>query len=172
MKRLWTAGIFGVLVAWWLARKTPTGSNAIVPDRGVNPPVVEHGQGTRPLTAFEKWALSEFIPQTDLDRAVMHVGELPVWAALASIRPNAITVGNDIYFREVQHFVSPKGLSLIAHELVHVGQFRQGMTVPTYLWASRDGYTHETEFEKPAYATEKAVLKAMHTKLRGLDFGV
>ncbi len=33
-------------------------------------------------------------------------------------------------------------------------------------------FSHDSEFEKPAYDMERRVLKAMHLKLRGIDFGV
>jgi len=170
-RRLWFAGLVGAVIAWLARKPSPIDPREIVPDPGPNPPVELHGAGTRPLTAFEKWALSEFVPRVDLDRAVMHVGELPPWANWA-IRPNALTVGSDIYFRAVQHFVSPKGLSLLAHELAHVGQFRRGMNVPRYLWTVRQGYSHDSEYEKPAYDLEKRVFTAMRKKLDGIDFGV
>lgn len=87
--------------------------------------------GLRPLTDSEKDYLSPYIPQRDLDNADVHVGEMPgyvpSWAT-------GITLGNDIYFRDPnQTFTTPVDLGLLGHELVHVGQYADGMTLLSYL---------------------------------------
>ncbi len=173
-KRVWAAGAVGVGTGVWLwarERVASADSDVIEVDPNVNPPATVHGKGVRELSPFEKWALSGHIPKVDLDNTRLHVGELPFWANWV-INPAAITIGNDVYFRDVQHFVSPNGLAIMAHELVHVGQYRRGMSRLGYLWSNRYGYSHDNEFEKPAYDMAVRVQHDMHTKLRGIDFGV
>lgn len=104
--------------------------------------------GLRPLTDIEKSYLSPYIPQRDLDSADVHVGEMPwyapSWAA-------GITRGNDIYFSNPnQTFTTPSGMGLLGHELVHVGQYADGMTWLSYFWASRNGYDNNP-YEIEAY---------------------
>lgn len=171
--RGWGVAVGAVAIGWWLLRgkRVDGDEERPVPDLGVNPPVEIHGVGSRSLTAFEKWALSPFIPRVDLENARLHVGELPFWARWA-IQPRAITLGNDIYFAKEQHFVSSAGLALIAHELVHVGQYRRGMTRLGYLWTQREGYSHDNEYEKPAYEMNRRIMTEMPARLRGIDFGV
>ena len=85
--------------------------------------------GLRPLTDCEKAKLGPYIPKTDLDNADIHDGDVPWWFKLASKRYRAVTVGNDVYFRPgVYDPTTVDGLAHLAHELVHVGQYRNGMT--------------------------------------------
>lgn len=117
--------------------------------------------GLRPLTAQERTLLGPYIPEADLDSADVHVGEMPWyapdWAA-------GITRGNDIYFRSPQQtFCTPEDLGLLGHELVHVGQYREGMTWMDYFWASRGGYDNN-KYELPAYELQRKIQSELHSK--------
>jgi hypothetical protein len=69
-----------------------------------------------------------------------------------------ITRGNDIYFRPDQYDpTTAAGLSLLGHELVHVGQYRNGMTWASYIWSTRHGY-ESSPYEKEAYAMQRRIL--------------
>ncbi len=99
--------------------------------------------GLRPLSDREKKMLLRYIPQIDLDSADLHEDGTPIW-----IKPSAraVTLGNDIYFRDgPPDTCSPGGLALLGHELVHVGQFRNGLDWVTYALDSE-------RYEAPAYA--------------------
>lgn len=115
---------------------------------GSNPVNFTDSLGLRPLTDTEKGYLSPYIPQRDLNNADVHVGEMPwyapSWAA-------GITRGNEIYIRDPnQTFNTPSGMNLIGHEIVHVGQYADGMTWLSYLWANRNGYD-KNPYEIEAY---------------------
>jgi RHS repeat-associated protein len=120
--------------------------------------------GLRPLTDCEKGYLSPYIPERDLNNADVHIGEMPwyapSWAA-------GITWGNDIYIRDPdQTFTSPSGMSLLGHELVHVGQYAEGMTVLSYLWASRNGYDNNP-YEVEAYKLQDIIKSDLTLKYGG-----
>jgi RHS repeat-associated protein len=108
--------------------------------------------GLRPLTDCEKRRLAQFIPKIDLDNADVHPGEVPWYFHLVSKDYEGITRGNDIYFRPgVYDPTTVDGLATLGHELVHVGQYRNGgLTWAKYLWASRHSYD-KNPYEKPAY---------------------
>ncbi|MGO4260511.1 RHS repeat-associated core domain-containing protein [Lysobacter sp. TAB13] len=110
--------------------------------------------GLRPLTECEKGLLSPFIPKVDLDKADLHDGQVPSYLMEGF---DAITRGNDIYMRPgVYSTTTAAGLALLAHELVHVGQYRDGMTWLSYLWSTRRGYEN-SKYEKPADAVQRQV---------------
>lgn len=105
--------------------------------------------GLRPLSSCEKSLLSPYIPQQDLDNADIHDGKVPRYL---SKDMDGITRGNDIYFRPGAYQAGTvDGISLLGHELVHVGQYREGMTWISYLWSVRKGYDRSSKYEKPAY---------------------
>jgi RHS repeat-associated protein len=111
--------------------------------------------GLRPLTATEKCKLKPYIPQTDLDNADPHDGQVP-WYLGKDFA--GITRGNDIYFRPgVYDGTTAAGLGILGHELVHVGQYRNGMNWLTYLWSTRNGYMN-SPYEKAAYALENTIV--------------
>ncbi|WP_176462291.1 DUF4157 domain-containing protein [Ralstonia solanacearum] len=102
-----------------------------------------------------------YIPQIDLDNADVHVGEMPWyapgWAA-------GITRGNDIYFRDPQQtFCTPRDVALLGHELVHVGQYRDGMTWLGYLLASKKGYENNP-YEVSAYEMQRKIQMELQPK--------
>ena len=114
--------------------------------------------GLRPLTDCEKQVLGPFIPKIDLDNANLHDGQVPWYLGKDY---EGITRGNDIYFRQGVYDPSTiDGLATLGHELVHVGQYRNGMTFAKYLWASRHGYD-KNPYEKPAYDKEAEIKAAL-----------
>lgn len=105
--------------------------------------------GLRALTDYEKNVLAPYIPKIDLDNADIHEGKMP-WYTPGEME--GITRGNDIYFKNGYYDpCTPEGMALLGHELVHVGQYRNGMTWYKYFWESRNGYDPNNKYEKPAY---------------------
>lgn len=120
--------------------------------------------GLRPLTQCEKDLLRPYIPQIDLDDADLHDGHAP-WYLGQNFE--GITRGNDIYFRPgVYDSTTPAGIAVLGHELVHVGQYREGMNWLEYLWSTRHGYKN-SKYEIPAYAMQARIeqdLEKAHSK--------
>ncbi len=117
--------------------------------------------GLRGLTGQEKHLLEPYIPQEDLDNADIHVGSMPFYAPQWA---SGITRGNDIYFRNPdKKFCTPNDLADLAHELVHVGQYRWGMTWASYLIASRRGYGN-SPYEKRPYELQAQVASELSAK--------
>jgi hypothetical protein len=115
----------------------------------------------RPLSETEKGYLEPYIPKRDLDNADVHTGEMPAYAPSWA---TGITRGNDIYFRNPnQSFATPEDLSLLGHELVHVGQYADGMTAIGYIWASRNGYNNNP-YEVDAYALMRKIERELREK--------
>ena len=91
----------------------------------------------------------------DLDNADLHDGEVPSWLPQ---RFAGITLENDIYFRPGEYNPSTvEGLAALGHELVHVGQFRNGLNRVKYILASLRGYDRNP-YEKPAYDKQRVIL--------------
>jgi hypothetical protein len=110
--------------------------------------------GLRAMTACEKKMLSPYIPAVDLDNADLHDGEVPWYLGKDYA---GITRGNNIYFRPGVYDASTiDGLAMLGHELVHVGQYRNGMTWLSYLWSTRHGYDN-SPYEEEAYAEESLI---------------
>ena len=120
--------------------------------------------GLRPLTQCEKDLLRPYIPDVDLNNADLHDGKVPWYLGKDYA---GITRGNDIYFRPGQYDpTTPAGIAILGHELVHVGQYRDGLTWYKYLWDARQGYDH-SKYEPPAYAKQRQIeqdLKQAHSK--------
>ena len=65
---------------------------------------------------------------------------------------NAVVLGRHIHFRTGTYKAGTlRGITLLAHELTHVEQFLNGMTMLRYLWQSRRGY-HRNRYEVEARA--------------------
>lgn len=112
---------------------------------------------SRALTESEKARLAPYIPDVDLEHATVHEGKVPWYLPK---RFGAITRGRNIYFRcGVYSCETAAGIALLAHEMVHVGQYRVGMTAIKYLWSSRRGYSEDSRYEKPAYDLECRIFK-------------
>jgi RHS repeat-associated protein len=131
------------------------GGNNLYTYVGANPVNLVDPLGLRALTACEKLLLSPYIPKIDLNNADIHDGEVP-WYLPSDM--DGITRGNDIYFRPGAYEQGTvAGTALLAHELVHVGQYRNGMTWYKYLWSTRQGYARSSKYEKPAYDLQRKV---------------
>lgn len=122
---------------------------------------------TRRLAAYEKDKLTPFIPRVDLDNIVLHIGEMPAYMDAAQLlrlvdfrRGGGFTNGNDVYIKlKPGGYSEAEWLGLLGHELVHVGQFRRGMTWAIYLWSQKTtGYDPESTYEKPAYELERKIV--------------
>lgn len=103
----------------------------------------------RPLSAAEKDLYRAYFAAELLDGVCVHEGRVPLW-----LRPdmNAIALGKHVYFRPGVYVAgSAPGVEILGHELVHVAQFAQGMTVWKYLLACRRGYACNP-YEVEAYA--------------------
>jgi Domain of unknown function (DUF4157) len=121
----------------------------------------------RRLTESEKTLLAPYIPRIDLDGARLLEGKVPRWLRKKYI---GVTLENRIYLRSgVYDSGSVRGLAVLGHELVHVGQYRAGMTRLKYLWACRRGYGRN-RYEIPAYAKEKEILQTLTNGFGSMSF--
>jgi RHS repeat-associated protein len=122
--------------------------------------------GLRRLTKCEKKALQPYIPQVDLDNADIEENKWPpplkkfIKIPIPFLRAPmpkdvaAITLGNTIYVAPDQYdAMTPQGLALLGHELVHVGQYRTGvMNEAKYLLELiKHGSGLKNKYERPAY---------------------
>jgi len=115
--------------------------------------------GLRALTDCEKQKLGPYIPKIDLDNADLHDGEVPRYLPKKFY---GVTRSNNIYFRPGAYDSSTiNGLARLGHELVHVGQYRNGMNWAKYFWTNRYGYDKNSFYEKPAYDKEDEIKKGM-----------
>lgn len=120
-----------------------------------------HPRAGRPLTAAEKAALAPHIPAGDLDAVRIKGHGLP-WYMAPLGQVIGLTRGRTIHFRRgACDTRTADGLALLAHELVHVGQYRSGMTAWSYLLelAWRGYRRHRREL--PAYGLEARVRAAL-----------
>jgi hypothetical protein len=110
----------------------------------------------RRLTESEISMLTPYIPREDLDSACLHLDYVPWYLPR---RFCAVVRGSDIYFRAgVQEQNAPRWLALLGHELVHVGQYRNGMTAFRYLCAAVRGY-RQNRYEKEAFAVQSRIVR-------------
>ncbi|MDB5932961.1 MAG: hypothetical protein JWQ01_305 [Massilia sp.] len=115
--------------------------------------------GLRPLTGNEKSCLKYIIPQIDLDNADVRDGVTLEYPLIEGY--DAITRGNTIYFRPGAYDSSKvAGIALLAHELVHVGQYRRGATLWSFILAGLDGH-NQSPLERPAMELQEQIYDAM-----------
>jgi Domain of unknown function (DUF4157) len=110
---------------------------------------VSRGGQARLLTPVERARYAPHFSAEVLAAARIFDGRVPFW-----LRPDmlGVTLGHRIYLRRGAYDpTSAAGVELLGHELVHVRQYREGMTVLRYLWASRRGY-RRNPYEVEAYA--------------------
>ena len=103
----------------------------------------------RPLSPVELARYAPYFSADVLDVARVIDGKVPGW-----LRPDicGVTLGSRIHFRAGAYDpLTAEGIELLAHELVHVRQFSEGMTLSRYVWACRRGYRRNS-FEVEAYA--------------------
>ncbi|WP_337261485.1 MULTISPECIES: RHS repeat-associated core domain-containing protein [unclassified Serratia (in: enterobacteria)] len=123
----------------------------------------------RKLTDREKTILRRFLylgyyDEIDIENVVLHIGERPFYTRMLNIQ--AITRHNDVYIIK-EDFDScgstTWALGLLAHELVHVKQYREGTLKEVEYLAElmRVGYEN-IEVEKEAYRYEGEI-KAQFT---------
>lgn len=112
----------------------------------------------RRLTAREKAALAPYVAAGDLDEVAIHEGHVPWYLPR---RFSAVTRGHRVYVRRhACRFETREGLALLAHELVHVGQYRRGATWLTFLLSYlRHGY-RDSPLEIEARVIAARVLRA------------
>jgi hypothetical protein len=146
------AGVFGVVLL------TSKKSGAILqphfdhplPSTPPIPPITIPPQG-RHLSPEEKMVLAPYIPKIDLDNAVLWWNTPP--SSFTSEDPKlyvmALTTPKGIFLRGPNHAItSPHEFSILGHELIHVGQQRQGLV--------HGGDT--PALEVPAYQMEVRIL--------------
>jgi Domain of unknown function (DUF4157) len=108
----------------------------------------------RPLTVAERQRYAPHFAAAVLESARVFDGRVPFW-----LRPDmlGVTLGPRIYLRPGAYDPAClDGIALLGHELVHVRQYREGMTVLGYLWASRRGY-RRNPYEVEAYAVSARI---------------
>ncbi len=106
---------------------------------------------------IRNWLLAhDFVDDAvDLDRVQLRLGGPPTWY-LRLVDKRAITLGHQVWFREERHRADR---ALIAHELVHVGQYgRRGRIqfIATYIWhlLRARSYSRTLPLEVPADARQ------------------
>jgi hypothetical protein len=103
----------------------------------------------RVLNADERERYAPYIAPDVLDAARVIEGHVPFWLRRDM---QGVTLGHRIFLRPGAYDARRvEGISLLGHELVHVRQYRQGMTLLRYVWASRRGYRRNA-YEIEAYA--------------------
>ena len=111
----------------------------------------------RPITVHERLMYQDYFPQSVLNNVRIVEGKVPFWL-LASMA--GVVLGNCIYFRKsVYQPNTAAGVELLGHELTHVAQYHDGMSLWKYLWASRHGYK-KNPYEIEAYAQGKNIKTA------------
>ncbi len=132
--------------------------------------------GLRPLTMCEKIKLWPYIPLIDLNNADIRENEWPPkvgkFFPIPFLQNEAgITLGNKIYIRPGQYDPPTiEGSELLAHELVHVGQYRRGeLTESKYIRELlQHGSGPKNKYEAPAYAIEPEVHFSLPAYLEAL----
>ena len=119
-------------------------------------------QVPRPLTRDEIAALEPYLPSEDLQSARVYDGVVPRYLPG---RYRAIARGNRIYLRPgVYQAGTARGLALLAHELVHVGQYRAGATWLSFLLSyARHGYRN-SPLEVAAKEIQEAIMKDLQRR--------
>ena len=111
----------------------------------------------RPLNEEERRLYQPHFPPAVLEAARIVDGQVPFWLRRSM---NAVVLGRHIHFRTGTYKAGTlRGITLLAHELTHVEQFLNGMTMLRYLWQSRRGY-HRNRYEVEARAKGALVARA------------
>jgi hypothetical protein len=110
--------------------------------------------------------LSGFVPEADLREMRVVTGRPWRWLPVV-LRMSAVTVLHWVIFRDGKYDPeSPRGLALIAHESVHIGQRRELGTwrfFVRYLWGQfKCGFRHDRHpMEIPAIEVQRRVRTAL-----------
>ncbi len=103
----------------------------------------------RPLTLQERDTFKPYFSHEVIAQARIIEGKVPIWL---SSNMCAVVLQHRIYFRSGAYQPNSKrGVELLGHELMHVAQFLNGMSLWKYLWSCRHGY-HHSPYEQQAYA--------------------
>lgn len=127
-----------------------------------------------------KKLLAPFFPTLNLDHIRLYQGGLRLgYLILLLNRAKAITFGKRIFFaRGILNDSTLTGITLIAHELVHVRQYQETgflkflyRYIRDYLQSRIKGKDHNSAyynvgFEQEAFAYEKEIFKKMKTNMR------
>ncbi len=113
--------------------------------------------------------LAEFVPEADLRRARIVTG-LP-WRLLPRLlNQGAITFSPFVFYREGRYQPGTvKGLALLAHEMVHLGQEREMGAIrfyASYLWGNiRCGFRHDRHhMEVPGIEKQREVRRVLDSR--------
>ena len=112
--------------------------------------------------------LAEFVPTGDLHR--MRVVQSAPWRWLPQILGmSAITFTPFVFFKSGSFRTdTARGMALIAHEAVHIGQVRElgWRFYPKYLWGQfRCGFRHDSHaMEIPGIEVQRAVRRTLDSR--------
>jgi hypothetical protein len=108
----------------------------------------------RALTPRETEFFKPYFTREVLAKARIVDGHVPFWLRRDMV---AVVLENRIYFRKGAYQAdTPEGACLLGHELTHVAQCLQGMTIWKYLWSCRRGY-YQSPYEQQAYAMGRRI---------------
>jgi hypothetical protein len=108
----------------------------------------------RPLSALEREIFEPYFEKNVLDSARIVDGKVPFWL---SQNMCAVVLGHRVYFRAGHYQPNTRrGIELLGHELTHVSQYLQGMTILKYLWSCRHGY-YKSVYEMEAYTKGRLI---------------
>jgi len=112
--------------------------------------------------------LKEFVPEEDL-RTLRAVTRAPFRWLPVLLGMSAITFAPFVFFRGGRFRLdTPRGLALLAHEAVHVGQVRElgWKFYPKYLWGQfKCGFRHDRhEMEIPGIAVQREVRAVLQSR--------
>lgn len=132
----------------------------------------------RKLNQNELLLLTPYFNAQLLKNAEIVEGNAPFWLQK---KMAAVVLGHRIFFRkplllnslQITQFEGEKmqykmqaylnDIEILAHELVHVEQYANGMNILKYAWASRHGY-FQNPYEIEAYAKAAHIKKAYQNK--------
>ncbi len=115
--------------------------------------------------------LKDFVPEADLRN--MRVVMSRPWCWMPNIlNMSAITFSPFVIFRQGRYIVdTPRGLALIAHETVHIGQVRElgWRFYPKYLWGNiRCRFQHDKHpMEIPGIEVQKTARSVLDERSGG-----
>ena len=115
--------------------------------------------------------LKDFVPEEDL-RRMRVVTMRPISWLPALLKMSAITFAPFVVIRPGRlQLETPRGLALIAHEAVHIGQVRElhWRFYPKYLWGNiRCGFQHDKHpMEIPGIEVQKTARRVLEERSGG-----
>jgi len=115
--------------------------------------------------------LRDFVPEEDLRRMRVLTGVPWRWMP-AILGMSAITFAPFVFMRDGHYRpTTPRGLALIAHEAVHIGQSRElgWRFYPKYLWGQfKCGFRHDGhEMEIPGIEVQRTTRRVLEGRSGG-----